>query len=78
MPRFYFRTLQGDQSSVSDTCEFVGHSEAWAELTKVCGDLVRGVGRNLAENSEWSMELLDVSGKPVSRIRLVAETVTGQ
>ena len=76
MPRFFFRTQQGDQSSVSETCEFVGHSEAWEELTKVCGDLVRDVGRNLAQNSEWSMELLDASGKPMSRIRLVAETVT--
>jgi hypothetical protein len=55
MPRFFFRTQQGDQSSVSDACEFVGHREAWEELTKVCGDLVRDVGRNLAQNSEWGM-----------------------
>jgi hypothetical protein len=48
---------------------------AWKELTRVCGDVVGGISRKLKENSEWQMELLDESKKPVFRIRLVAETL---
>ena len=41
---------------------------------KVCGDLVGGIARHLAQGSEWQMELLDETKEPVFRIRLVAET----
>jgi hypothetical protein len=37
--------------------------------------MVGGVSRNLKENGEWQVELLDASKKPVFRIRLVAETL---
>ena len=47
---------------------------AWAEMTSVCGDLVGSISRNLKQNAEWQMELLDESKKPLFRIRLVAET----
>ena len=48
---------------------------AWAELTKVCGDLIAGVARDLKQNADWQINLLDQSRKPVFRIRLVAETL---
>ena len=48
---------------------------AWAEMTKVCGDLIGGISRKLKRDAEWQMELLDQSNKPVFRIRLVAETL---
>ena len=51
---------------------------AWVEMTKVCGDLVGSISRNLKQNAEWQMELLDESKKPLYRIRLVAETLDGQ
>jgi hypothetical protein len=44
-------------------------------MTKVCSDLVGGISRNLKQNTEWQMELLDESKKPIFRIRLVAETL---
>jgi hypothetical protein len=44
-------------------------------MTGVCADMVAGVSRKLIENTEWQMELLDESRKPVFRIRLVAETL---
>jgi len=44
-------------------------------MTKVCGDLVGSICRGLKQKSDWQMELLDESKKPVLRIRLVAETL---
>ena len=55
--------------------EFASREAAWAEMTKVCGNLLGGISRSLKQNSEWHMELLDEVKKPVFRIRLVAETL---
>ena len=44
-------------------------------MTRVCGDLVGGIARKLKPQTEWRMELLDESRKPVFRIRVVAETL---
>jgi hypothetical protein len=54
--------------------EFESREAAWAEMTKVCANLVGGISRSLKQNAEWQMELLDETKKPVFRIRLVAET----
>jgi hypothetical protein len=43
-------------------------------LTEVRGDL-GGSCRELKENSESSLELLDAANAPLFRIRLVAETL---
>ena len=57
---------------------------AWAEMTSVCGDLVGSVSRNLKQNAEWQMELLDQSKKPFIQnppcradARLKADSVGG-
>jgi hypothetical protein len=76
MPLFYFRILSGGFSGASDTAfDLADRDAAWAEMTKVCSDLVGSVSRNLKQNTEWQMELLDESKKPVFRIRLAAETL---
>jgi hypothetical protein len=76
MPRFYFRIRSGGFSGASDSAFDIEDREAaWAEMTKVCSDLVGSISRNLKQNTEWQMELLDESKKPVFRIHLVAETL---
>lgn len=76
MPRFYFRILSGGFSGASDsTFDVEDRGAAWAEMTNVCSDLVGSISRNLKQNTEWQMELLDESKKPLFRIRLVAETL---
>jgi hypothetical protein len=80
MPLFYFRISKGPYSGASDGAsdqgvELADRMAAWAEMTKVCGDLAGSISRNLEQNSEWQMELLDESRKPVFRIRLVAEAL---
>ena len=76
MPLFYLCIQTGRFSEASDTpLDLVDRNAAWDEMTKVCGDLVGSVSRNLKKDTEWQMELLDESKKPVFRIRLVGETL---
>jgi hypothetical protein len=71
---YIFRIRNGEFAGESDI-ELADHEKAWAELTHVCGDMVGSIARKLKQNSEWQMELLDESKKPVFRISLVAETL---
>jgi hypothetical protein len=76
MSLYFFRITSGRYSGASDQgSEFESREAAWAEMTKVCGNLVGSISRSLKQNAEWHMELLDEAKKPVFRIRLVAETV---
>ena len=76
MPRYYFRILHGEYSGISDPDgEFADADAAWAEMTKVCGDLVGGIVRKMNQNAEWQIELLDEAKRPVSRIVVIAETL---
>jgi hypothetical protein len=76
MPLYFFRISHGRYSGASDQgAEFDSREAAWAEMTKVCGNLVGSISRSLRQNAEWHMELLDEAKKPVFRIRLVSETL---
>jgi hypothetical protein len=74
MSLYFFRVQNGRYSGAPDNgVESTDREAAWVEMTKVCGDLVGGILRGLKENSEWSVELLDETKKPISRVRLLAE-----
>lgn len=76
MSLYFFRISHGRYSGASEHgSEFESREAAWAEMTKVCGNLLGGISRSLKQNAEWRMELLDEVKKPVFRIRLVAETL---
>jgi hypothetical protein len=76
LPLFFFRIRNGCYSGAADQgTELADRDAAWRELTSVCADIVGGITRKLKPDSEWQMELLDESGRPVFRIRLVAESV---
>jgi hypothetical protein len=76
MSLYFFRISHGRHSGAAHHgSEFENREAAWAEMTKVCANLVGGISRNLKQNAEWHMELLDEAKKPVFRIRLVAETL---
>ena len=77
MPLYFFRISHGRYSGASDQgSEFESHEAAWAEMTKVCADLLGGISRSLKLNAEWQMEMLDEGRKRVFRIRLMAETLS--
>jgi hypothetical protein len=76
MPRYFLRVPNGRYAGASDLgIELADRQAAKAEAIRVCGDLVGGVSLDLEENTDWRIELLDESKKPVFRIRLLAETV---
>jgi hypothetical protein len=77
MSLYFFRISHGRYSGASDQgTEFESREDAWAEMTKVCANLLGGISRSLKQNAEWRMELLDETKKPVFRVRLVAESVS--
>ncbi len=79
MPLYFFRIKNGRYSGCSDQgTECADRSAAWKELTSVCADMAAGISRKLAENSEWQMELLDESKRPVFRIRIIAESLDSE
>ena len=76
MPLYFFRIRNGEYSGACDHgTELPDRAAAWKELTSVCSDMVPSISRKLHENSEWQMELLDESKRPVFRIRVVAESL---
>ena len=75
MSLYFFRISNGRYSGASDLgSEFESREAAWADMTKVCANLLGGISRGMKQNAEWRMEMLDEAKKPVLRIRLVAET----
>jgi hypothetical protein len=62
--------------SISELDDIADRQTAWREMTEVCRNLVGSVSRSLEQNTEWQIELLDLSQKPVFQIRLVAETLS--
>jgi hypothetical protein len=76
MALYFFRIGHGLYSGASDQgSEFESREAAWAEMTRVCSDLLGSIVRKLKQNGEWHMEMLDEAKKPVFRVRLVAETL---
>lgn len=76
MSLYFFRISHGRYSGASDQgSEFESREAAWAEMTKVCANLVGGISRSLKQDAEWRMELLDETKNPVFRIRLVGESL---
>jgi hypothetical protein len=76
MPQYFFRISHGRFAGASDQgSEFESREAAWAEMTKVSGNLLGSIARSLKQDAEWQMELIDESKKPVFRIRLIAESV---
>jgi hypothetical protein len=77
MSLYFFRISSGSYSGASEQgAEYESREAAWAEMTKVCGNLLGSISRSLKQDAEWRMELLDEAKKPVFRIRLVAESVS--
>jgi hypothetical protein len=76
MSLYFFRISHGHYSGASDQgSEFATREAAWTEMTQVCSNLLGSISRNLKQNAEWQMEMLDEARTPVFRIRLIAETV---
>jgi bifunctional ADP-heptose synthase (sugar kinase/adenylyltransferase) len=75
---FYLRIPDGRFGGLANhAMNLTDRDAAWDEMTLVCKDLVGSIVREIAQNTEWQMELLDESETPIYRIRVVAETLDG-
>ena len=76
MPQYFFRISNGPYAGASvQGTEFEDHEAAWNEMRRICADLLGSVARNLKQDGEWRMELLNADSRPVLRVRLVAESI---
>lgn len=76
MPRFSFQ-LQHPGSAGIPAIEDV-LSDSFAARKAALGiyaDLAKDIAATLTDDSEWRLDVLDESGKPVFRLRLVAESL---
>jgi hypothetical protein len=78
MTQFYFRIRDGRFGGPAHHAIILADRDAaWTELTQVSKDLLGSITREITQNAEWQIELLDESKTPLFRIRLVSETLDG-
>jgi hypothetical protein len=74
MPRFIFQVQQGNSPEIPVIEDVLsdGYVARKAALG-MCADLAKDIVNGLMEDSEWRLNVLDETGKPVFRLRLLAE-----
>jgi hypothetical protein len=74
MPRFLFQVQQGRIPDLPIIEDVLSDSYAARKVALgMCADLARDIVNGLTDNSEWRLDVLDEYGKPVFRLRLLAE-----
>jgi len=74
MPRFVFQVQQGRFPEIPAIEDILSDSYAARKAALgICADLAKDIVSGLKEDSEWRLDVLDQSGKPVFRLRLLAE-----
>jgi hypothetical protein len=73
MPRYYFVVTQNDVSVLDQAgLELSGIDAAWDEATKTASQLSRDIQHSLTVGSEWSIEVLDESQRPLRKLSITA------
>jgi hypothetical protein len=76
MPRFIFKVQQSKVPEVAAIEDSLCDSYAARKAALgIYADLAKDVVNRLMEDSEWRLDVLDESGKPVFRLRLLAESL---
>jgi hypothetical protein len=74
--RIFSGVRNGRYGNLTDLgADVASRSVAWTEITRVFSDLARDVAKELKPGTEWQIEFLDASKRPLFRVRLVAEIV---
>jgi hypothetical protein len=74
MPRFIFQVQQGNSPEIPVIEDVLCDSYAARKAALgMCADLAKDIVNGLTEDSEWRLNVLDETGKPVFRVRLLAE-----
>ena len=76
MPRFIFQVQQGKFPEIPAIEDILCDSYAARKAALgICADLAKDIVNRLTDDSEWRLDVLDESGKPVFRLRLLAESL---
>lgn len=76
MPRFLFQVQQAGFPEIPIVEDVLSDSlSAQRAALGMCADLAKDIVAGLTEDSEWGLEVRDESGKPVFRLRLIAESL---
>jgi hypothetical protein len=76
MPRFIFQVQQGKFSEIPAIEDILCDSYAARKAALgICADLAKDIVNRLTDDSEWRLDVLDESGKPIFRLRLLAESL---
>ena len=74
MPLYSIRICENQSPTAAESnFELADSTDAWAELTGVCGDLIKDVARAMKPDASWHVDLLDESKTPLFRIKLLSE-----
>jgi len=74
MPRFIFQVQQGTLPEIPAIEDILSDGFAARKAALgICADLAKDIVSGLTEDSEWRLDVLDQFGKPVFRLRLLAE-----
>ena len=76
MPRFLFQVQQARFPGSPTVEDVLSDSFAARKVALgMCADLAKDIVAGLIEDSEWRLDVLDESGRPVFRLRLIAESL---
>ena len=76
MPRFLFQVQHPKSAGIPAIEDVLSDNFAARKVALgICADLAKDIVAGLTEDSEWRLDVLDQSGKPVFRLRLLAETL---
>lgn len=76
MPRYFFHLNRSDDEvdRDNDGLTFLDHQAAREEATLACAEIIRTIDGHLRPGASWQMEVTDDTGKPIYRLRFIAES----
>ena len=75
MPDFYFKIGNGVVAAPAGPIELPDEAAARTEAAAVFADLARDIVADLAARPVWEVEVHNNAGRPVFRIRFLAEAL---
>jgi len=74
VPRYYFNVIHGqDRQPDRNGEELPDKHAAWAEATKVAGEIIKDIDGKLQPGQPWRLEVTDEFSGPLWEIRVAAE-----
>ncbi|MPR12331.1 DUF6894 family protein [Microvirga tunisiensis] len=73
MPRYFFHVVDGHNIIDNEGTEFPNLRHARAEAIRLAGAILRDEGDTFWDGTEWHMNVTDVAGQSVLRLRFSAD-----